>query len=88
MADEVIHGPEGDILVPASLEPLHADGFLLRRQDADRVLVEIVGPKDGEAKCHVIARLAFSNESFQRFVTGLISITQDGGRPAWTQSSN
>jgi hypothetical protein len=84
VADEIIHGPDGDVLVPADLERLHADGFIFRRQANDQVLVEILGPKDVQSRCRVIARLAFSSETFGRFVNGLIAVRGDGEPPAWT----
>jgi hypothetical protein len=80
VADEVIRGPQGDVLVPGEMKVLGADGFMLRRQDAHRVVVEILGPPDGQAGFRVVARLEFTNESFQRFVTGLVTVAQDAGR--------
>ena len=88
VADEIIHGPDGDVLVPAEVELLRADGFLLRRRDSGQVLIEILGPEDDQSRCRVIARLAFTNEAYQRFVAGLVTVTQDGSPRAGTQSSN
>jgi hypothetical protein len=88
MADELIHGPRGNILVPADVEVLAANGFLLRRHEDGRVLVEILGPTHDEPLGRVVARLAFCDKDFQAFVTGLVAIAQDGNPSAGTRLSN
>jgi hypothetical protein len=82
MAHEVIHGPEGDVFVPAELELLDADGFMLRRQEGGPILLEILGPSDDSGRCLVIARLAFAGNDFERFVSGLATVTESADRQA------
>jgi hypothetical protein len=79
---EIIKGPDGDVLVPDCLELLRPDGFMLRWHQDNQVLVDILGPAFGRPRSQVIGRLAFSCDSFEQFVNGLVAACTDGPRRA------
>jgi hypothetical protein len=78
---EVVSGPYGDVQVPVDLQLFRPDGFLLRWQRDNQVAVDVLGPVDGQPRCRVVARLAFTYEGFEQFVAGLVAAQSDIGRP-------
>ncbi len=60
---------------------------MLCQKENDQILVEILGSTDDQSRGRVVARLAFTNENFKQFVTGLVTVTEDGDRPTRTQSN-
>jgi hypothetical protein len=71
MGDELINGPQGTVRVPADLQPLRADGFLLRI-GGDGVVLDVLGDHDDRNTQTVVARLAFTKDGFHCFVDGLL----------------
>jgi hypothetical protein len=77
MNDEVIYGPDADILVPDEVPELRPVGFLLRFSHLDEPVLEMLAPCEGASKESVIARLVFTGQGFQRFVDGLRAVQHD-----------
>ena len=74
MTDELVRGPDGDVVVPAGLETVRADGFLIRFEPEGTVYLDIFGPTDSQGRATVIARLSFEREGLDRFVCGLVQV--------------
>jgi hypothetical protein len=76
----VVPGPGTDILVPAAVPDLRPEGFMLRFGPLDEIAVEMLASSDAPSRHHVIARLMFTDDSFQRFVEGLNTVRDDLSR--------
>ena len=77
MNDEVIYGPEANVVVPAEIPELRPGGFMLRFSQLDETVLEMLAPSDSASEQSVIARLVFTDHGFQRFVDGLRAIQDD-----------
>jgi hypothetical protein len=77
MNDEVIHGPDTDIVVPVEVPEFRPDGFMLRCSQFDEIVLEMLAPTEGPSGQSVNARLVFTDYGFQRFVQSLNTVQHD-----------
>jgi hypothetical protein len=74
MNDEVIHGPDTDIVVPVEVPEIRPGGFMLRCSPLDEIVLERLAPTEGPSEQSVTARLVFTDHGFQRFVEALHAV--------------